>query len=57
MVQSEQHQNLSLQAAMRSFVLLKNADSFLPLKPSQLPLASVTLVGPFAVEVTARDFM
>ena len=49
-MQSEEHQNLSLQAAMRSLVLLKNAGEYLPLKPVQLPLASVTLVGPFAVE-------
>ena len=36
---------------MRSLVLLKNADDFLPLDPSRLPLASLTLVGPFATEV------
>lgn len=51
-VQSAAHRNLSLQAAMRSFVLLKNTDSFLPLKSAQLPLRSATLVGPFAVEAT-----
>ena len=31
-VQSEAHRRLSLETAMRSFVLLKNSQSFLPLK-------------------------
>ena len=50
-IQSEQHMNLSLTAAKRSFVLLKNSNSFLPLKAASLPLKSLTLVGPFAVAV------
>ena len=34
-VQSEDHRRLSLETAMRSFVLLKNSESFLPLKWGQ----------------------
>ena len=34
-VQSQQHRDLSLSTAMRSFVLLKNTNKFLPLPPNK----------------------
>lgn len=37
---------------MRSLVLLKNADNFLPLTADRLPLGSLTLVGPFAADAS-----
>ena len=52
MVQSPRQRNLSLQAAMRSLVLLKNTDYFLPLASSRLPLASLTIVGPFVSDTS-----
>ncbi|XP_067675245.1 uncharacterized protein [Haliotis asinina] len=44
-VQGEAHRNLSVEAALKTFVLLKN-DKILPLKPSSYK--SVAVVGPMA---------
>jgi len=41
-VQSPAHQNLSLTAAMMSFVLLKNKDDFLPLPQTKFNKVSVS---------------
>lgn len=45
-IQSQAHQNLALEFAMKSFVLLQNTDDFLPLKQSSFNQISV--VGPMA---------
>ncbi len=42
MVQSQEHRDLSLELAMKSFVLLKNKDSFLPLSKKLKKLAVST---------------
>ena len=47
LVQSKEHQALSLQAALESIVLLKNEDNILPLDTS---LKSVAVIGPNAQE-------
>ncbi|KAK7108023.1 uncharacterized protein [Littorina saxatilis] len=44
-IQSPAHQALTLEAAMKSFVLLKNKDGFLPIKSY---FNQVAVVGPFA---------
>ncbi|XP_067675028.1 uncharacterized protein [Haliotis asinina] len=45
-VQSEIHRNLSVEAALKTFVLLKNENSVLPIKPSDY--RDVAVVGPMA---------
>lgn len=45
-LQSDLHRNLSLKAAMETFVLLKNTNNFLPLQ--QQTYGVVSVVGPFA---------
>ncbi|NWI66084.1 XYL2 arabinofuranosidase, partial [Todus mexicanus] len=47
-VQSPEHRNLSLEAAVKSFVLLKNARGTLPLRARDLPGKRLAVVGPFA---------
>ncbi|NXX47896.1 XYL2 arabinofuranosidase, partial [Tricholaema leucomelas] len=47
-VQSPEHRNLSLEAAVKSFVLLKNARGTLPLRARDLLGKSLAVVGPFA---------
>ncbi|NXL06311.1 XYL2 arabinofuranosidase, partial [Mesembrinibis cayennensis] len=47
-VQSPEHRNLSLEAAVKSFVLLKNARETLPLRARDLPGKRLAVVGPFA---------
>ncbi|XP_046354043.2 probable beta-D-xylosidase 2 [Haliotis rufescens] len=45
-VQGEAHRNLSVEAALKTFVLLKNQENVLPLKPSSYK--NVAVVGPMA---------
>ncbi|NWV00316.1 BXL5 xylosidase, partial [Upupa epops] len=47
-VQSPEHRNLSLEAAVKSFVLLKNERGTLPLRAQDLPGKRLAVVGPFA---------
>ncbi|XP_017683744.1 PREDICTED: probable beta-D-xylosidase 2 [Lepidothrix coronata] len=47
-VQSPEHRNLSLEAAVKSFVLLKNIRGTLPLRAQDLPGQRLAVVGPFA---------
>ncbi|NWX18734.1 XYL2 arabinofuranosidase, partial [Aegotheles bennettii] len=47
-VQSPEHRNLSLEAAVKSFVLLKNERGTLPLRARDLPGTRLAVVGPFA---------
>ncbi|XP_074904798.1 uncharacterized protein LOC142040610 [Buteo buteo] len=47
-VQSPEHRNLSLEAAVKSFVLLKNARGTLPLRARDLSGKHLAVVGPFA---------
>ncbi|KFU89405.1 Beta-xylosidase/alpha-L-arabinofuranosidase 2, partial [Chaetura pelagica] len=47
-VQSPEHRNLSLEAAIKSFVLLKNVQGTLPLRAQDLPGGRLAVVGPFA---------
>ncbi|KFR03571.1 Beta-xylosidase/alpha-L-arabinofuranosidase 2, partial [Nipponia nippon] len=47
-VQSPEHRNLSLEAAIKSFVLLKNTRGTLPLRAWDLPSQRLAVVGPFA---------
>ncbi|XP_064327612.1 uncharacterized protein LOC135316806 isoform X2 [Phalacrocorax carbo] len=47
-VQSPEHRNLSLEAAVKSFVLLKNVRGTLPLRAQDLPGKHLAVVGPFA---------
>ncbi|NXX09966.1 XYL2 arabinofuranosidase, partial [Larus smithsonianus] len=47
-VQSPEHRNLSLEAAVKSFVLLKNVRGTLPLRAQDLPGKRLAVVGPFA---------
>ncbi|NXI65688.1 XYL2 arabinofuranosidase, partial [Anseranas semipalmata] len=47
-VQSPTHRNLSLEAAVKSFVLLKNERDTLPLQAHDLPGKRLAVVGPFA---------
>lgn len=49
-IQSEAHRRLSLETATRSFVLLKNSESFLPLKRGQT-FGTVAILGPMADNV------
>ncbi|KAK3097189.1 hypothetical protein FSP39_007295 [Pinctada imbricata] len=44
-IQSSDHQKLSLHAAIQSFVLLKNMNHFLPIRK---PLGTIAIVGPMA---------
>ncbi|XP_069478717.1 uncharacterized protein [Ambystoma mexicanum] len=48
LVQSEVHRNLSLEAAIQSFVLLKNVKDTLPLSLGDITGRKVGIVGPFA---------
>ncbi|XP_025097179.1 probable beta-D-xylosidase 2 isoform X2 [Pomacea canaliculata] len=50
-IQSPDHQALALEAAMKSFVLLKNRNSFLPLKKSVFN--RVSIVGPLSNNITS----
>ncbi|XP_067675255.1 uncharacterized protein [Haliotis asinina] len=45
-VQGEAHRNLSVEAALKTFVLLKNENSVLPIKPSDY--RDIAVVGPMA---------
>ncbi|XP_046550186.1 probable beta-D-xylosidase 2 [Haliotis rubra] len=45
-VQGEAHRNLSVEAALKTFVLLKNENNVLPIKPSDYK--DVAVVGPMA---------
>ncbi|XP_078336442.1 uncharacterized protein LOC111101492 [Crassostrea virginica] len=45
MIQSEEHRAISLKAAMKSFVLLKNKDGFLPIKGTY---NKISVLGPMA---------
>ncbi|NXH19853.1 XYL2 arabinofuranosidase, partial [Bucco capensis] len=47
-VQSPEHRNLSLEAAVKSFVLLKNVQGTLPLRAQDLAGKRLAVVGPFA---------
>ncbi|KAM9369662.1 uncharacterized protein LRP34_010269 [Phaethornis superciliosus] len=47
-VQTPEHQNLSLEAAVKSFVLLKNVRGTLPLQAQDLLGKRLAVVGPFA---------
>ncbi|NWY35596.1 XYL2 arabinofuranosidase, partial [Pheucticus melanocephalus] len=47
-VQSPEHRNLSLEAAVKSFVLLKNVRGTLPLRAQDLSSQHFAVVGPFA---------
>ncbi|XP_039585113.1 probable beta-D-xylosidase 2 isoform X1 [Passer montanus] len=47
-VQSPEHRNLSLEAAVKSFVLLKNVRGTLPLRAQDLLSQHLAVVGPFA---------
>ncbi|KAF1438310.1 Beta-xylosidase/alpha-L-arabinofuranosidase 2, partial [Pygoscelis papua] len=47
-VQSPEHRNLSLEAAVKSFVLLKNVRGTLPLRARDLAGKRLAVVGPFA---------
>ncbi|NWW25406.1 XYL2 arabinofuranosidase, partial [Falcunculus frontatus] len=47
-VQSPEHRNLSLEAAVKSFVLLKNVRGTLPLRARDLSGQRLAVVGPFA---------
>ncbi|XP_031988485.1 probable beta-D-xylosidase 2 isoform X1 [Corvus moneduloides] len=47
-VQSPEHRNLSLEAAVKSFVLLKNVRGTLPLRAQDLSGQRLAVVGPFA---------
>ncbi|KAI8783286.1 beta-D-xylosidase 2 isoform X1 [Biomphalaria glabrata] len=47
--ESPEHQALALEAAMKSFVLLKNRNNFLPLKPGTFK--NVAVIGPMADNV------
>ncbi|NXG62632.1 XYL2 arabinofuranosidase, partial [Hemiprocne comata] len=47
-VQSPEHHNLSLEAALKSFVLLKNVQGTLPLRAQDLLGKRLAVVGPFA---------
>ncbi|NXU59851.1 XYL2 arabinofuranosidase, partial [Turnix velox] len=47
-VQSPEHRNLSLEAAVKSFVLLKNIRGTLPLRAQDLQGKHLAVVGPFA---------
>ncbi|NWT56383.1 XYL2 arabinofuranosidase, partial [Erythrocercus mccallii] len=47
-VQSPEHRNLSLEAAVKSFVLLKNVRGTLPLRAQDLSGQHLAVVGPFA---------
>ncbi|XP_064897546.1 xylan 1,4-beta-xylosidase-like [Columba livia] len=47
-VQSPEHRNLSLEAAVKSFVLLKNVRGTLPLRARDLRGQRLAVVGPFA---------
>ncbi|NXN10258.1 XYL2 arabinofuranosidase, partial [Indicator maculatus] len=47
-VQSPEHRNLSLEAAVKSFVLLKNVKGTLPLRAQDLLGKRLAVVGPFA---------
>ncbi|NXA03733.1 XYL2 arabinofuranosidase, partial [Sapayoa aenigma] len=47
-VQSPEHRNLTVEAAVKSFVLLKNIQGTLPLRARGLASRHLALVGPFA---------
>ncbi|XP_061452808.1 uncharacterized protein LOC133370462 isoform X2 [Rhineura floridana] len=47
-VQSEAHRQLALEAAIQSFVLLKNHHGMLPLKADEVSSQTLAVVGPFA---------
>lgn len=47
-VQSNEHRNLSLQAAIQSFVLLKNVQQTLPISRKAIIGKTVAVIGPFA---------
>ncbi|XP_046584394.1 probable beta-D-xylosidase 2 isoform X1 [Haliotis rubra] len=47
-VETQAHQDLAVEAAMKTFVLLKNQNNFLPIKANQYKQAAV--VGPFTYQ-------
>ncbi|XP_043915951.1 probable beta-D-xylosidase 5 [Protopterus annectens] len=47
-VQNDEHRNLSLQAAIQSFVLLKNLQQTLPISRKYITGKTVAVIGPFA---------
>jgi len=51
-VNSPEHQQVALQAARESMVLLKNTGGFLPLKPGHQTIA---VIGPLAASLTALE--
>ncbi|KAI1122937.1 glycoside hydrolase family 3 protein [Nemania abortiva] len=52
----ESHQNLALEAAQKSIVLLENRNSTLPLKPGQQGLKRIALIGPFGDTLNYGDY-
>nr|XP_033812480.1 probable beta-D-xylosidase 5 isoform X2 [Geotrypetes seraphini]XP_033812481.1 probable beta-D-xylosidase 5 isoform X2 [Geotrypetes seraphini]XP_033812482.1 probable beta-D-xylosidase 5 isoform X2 [Geotrypetes seraphini]XP_033812483.1 probable beta-D-xylosidase 5 isoform X2 [Geotrypetes seraphini] len=58
LVQSEEHQKLSLKAAIKSFVLLKNLENILPFSLGNVTGKRIAVVGPFAdnAEVLFGDY-
>lgn len=51
---TQQHKALALEAAIKSFVLLKNTGNFLPLKSAHY--SSIGMIGPFANIVEKGDY-
>lgn len=50
------HQNLTLEAAQKSIVLLENRNSTLPLQPKTQNISRIALVGPFADTLNYGDY-
>ncbi len=51
-----EHQDLTLEAAGKSIVLLKNANQTLPLRPGPQHISKIALIGPFADVVNYGDY-
>ncbi len=52
----EEHKEIALEAARKSIVLLKNANSTLPLKPAAQQIEKIALIGPFADTLNYGDY-
>ena len=53
---TDEHLDLTLEAAQKSIVLLKNEDSILPLSPTDEAINKIALIGPFADNSNYGDY-
>ncbi|EON97153.1 putative glycoside hydrolase family 3 protein [Phaeoacremonium minimum UCRPA7] len=53
---AEGHNDLTLEAAQKSIVLLENKNSTLPLQPSEQNISRVALIGPFTDTLNYGDY-